>query len=96
MRNPGIASSLSSVPPVWPSARPAIIGTVRPHAAQSGASASEILSPTPPVECLSTAGARSAVQRSRSPESIIATVQVVSSRVVMPRQTIAISSADSW
>jgi hypothetical protein len=54
------------------------------------------LSPTPPVECLSTAGARSAVQRSRSPESIIASVQVVSSRVVMPRQTIAISSADSW
>jgi hypothetical protein len=45
---------------------------------------------------LSTAGAPSASQRSRSPESIIAAVQVVSSRVVSPRQTIAISSADSW
>ncbi len=26
-RNPGIASSLSSVPPVWPSPRPLIMGT---------------------------------------------------------------------
>jgi hypothetical protein len=27
VRKPGIASSLSSVPPVWPSPRPEIIGT---------------------------------------------------------------------
>ena len=52
-RNPGIDSSLSSVPPVWPSPRPDTIGTATPHAATAGASGIEILSPTPPVECLS-------------------------------------------
>ena len=36
VRNPGIDSSLSSVPPVWPSARPEIIGTTTPAAAASG------------------------------------------------------------
>jgi hypothetical protein len=51
-----MASSLSSVPPVWPRPRPEIIGTKPPHAAASGASISETLSPTPPVECLSTTG----------------------------------------
>ena len=54
VRKPGIDSSLSSVPPVWPSARPDIIGTGTPQAATSGARQIEILSPTPPVECLST------------------------------------------
>ena len=53
-RKPGIDSSLSRVPPVWPSARPDIIGTGAPHAAASGARTSEVLSPTPPVLCLST------------------------------------------
>src|SRR5436309_5066610 len=51
---PGIASSLSSVPPVWPRPRPLIIGTVRPPAATMGARIREVLSPMPPVECLST------------------------------------------
>src|SRR5881296_449253 len=32
-RKPGIASSLSSVPPEWPRPRPDIIGTTTPHAA---------------------------------------------------------------
>ena len=32
-RKPGIASSLSSVPPVWPRPRPDTIGTATPHAA---------------------------------------------------------------
>jgi hypothetical protein len=36
-RNPGIDSSLSTVPPVWPSPRPLIIGTATPHAATIGA-----------------------------------------------------------
>ena len=53
-RKPGIASSLSSVPPVWPRPRPLIFANGTPHAATSGASASVTLSPTPPVECLST------------------------------------------
>ena len=54
VRNPGMDSSLSSVPPVCPSPRPLIIGTATPSDATSGASTSETLSPTPPVECLST------------------------------------------
>ncbi len=49
-------SSLSSVPPVWPSPRPDIIGTATPQLATIGASSSETLSPTPPVECLSATG----------------------------------------
>ena len=56
VRKPGIASSLSSVPPVWPRPRPEIIGTATPSEATSGASTSDTLSPTPPVECLSTRG----------------------------------------
>ena len=54
MRKPGMASSLSSVPPVWPRPRPQTIGTGTPHAATSGARQIDTLSPTPPVECLST------------------------------------------
>ncbi len=54
VRNPGMDSSLSSVPPVWPRARPETIGTVTPAAAASGAAIRLVLSPTPPVECLST------------------------------------------
>ena len=42
------------MPPVWPRPRPDIIGTGTPHAAASGASTSDVLSPTPPVLCLST------------------------------------------
>ena len=37
VRKPGMDSSLSSVPPVWPSARPEIMGTITPAAAASGA-----------------------------------------------------------
>ena len=53
-RNPGIDSSLSSVPPVCPSPRPDIFGTMTPQDAASGASAIDTLSPTPPVLCLPT------------------------------------------
>ena len=53
---PGIDSILSSVPPVWPSPRPESWGTAAPQAATSGHSGRLILSPTPPVECLSTVG----------------------------------------
>ena len=41
---------------MWPRPRPEIIGTAPPHAARIGASISETLSPTPPVECLSSTG----------------------------------------
>ena len=53
MRKPEMLSSLSSVPPVCPSPRPLILATGTPQAATSGASTSEVVSPTPPVECLS-------------------------------------------
>ena len=44
-RQPGIDSSLSRVPPVWPRPRPESWGTATPQAATSGASGRVILSP---------------------------------------------------
>ena len=92
-RHPGMASSLSSVPPVWPSPRPESCGTATPHAATSGASGSVILSPTPPVECLSVVGRLSPEKSIRSPEAIIAAVQREISSRSMPLSRIAIASA---
>ena len=51
---PGKLSSLSMVPPVWPSPLPLIFATGMPQAATMGARARDVLSPTPPVLCLST------------------------------------------
>ena len=66
-------SSLSSVPPVWPSPRPEIIGTKPPQAAIAGARIRLTLSPTPPVECLSRMGPGrlSGFQSSTVPERVI-------------------------
>ena len=94
-RHPLIASSLSSVPPVWPRPRPDSCGTAAPHDATSGTRTSETLSPTPPVECLSTIGRVRLLRSRRSPESIIAAVQVTSSHSSMPRMKIAMSNADA-
>src|SRR5258708_2337057 len=47
VRYPGMESSLSSVPPVWPSPRPEIIGTMPPQAATTRASTRLTLSPRP-------------------------------------------------
>ena len=92
-RQPGMDSSLSSVPPVCPRPRPDSCGTRTPHAATSGASGRVILSPTPPVECLSTIG-RPAGQDSRTPELSMASVHLAISAVSMPLQKIAMASAD--
>ena len=74
-RKPGIDSSLSSVPPVWPSPRPLSFANGTPHAATIGPTAIDVLSPTPPVECLSTTLRPSAECRSIvAPVSIIASV----------------------
>ena len=81
------------MPPVWPSPRPDSCGTATPQAATSGASGSVILSPTPPVECLSAVGRPSEERSLRSPESIIACVHTASSSGDMPRKKIAMSSA---
>ena len=93
-RNPAIDSSLSSVPPVCPSPRPDIIGTAAPHAAARGASTSEVLSPTPPVLCLSTFRPASPRRSKRVPEWAIASVSQAVSSSPMPRRTIAISKAE--
>src|SRR5918992_1202706 len=92
-RQPGIDSSLSKVPPVCPSPRPDSCGTAAPHAATVGARGNVILSPTPPVECLSVVGRSSADQSMRSPVRIIASVQAATSRRVIPLSRTAIASA---
>ena len=92
---PGIASSLSRVPPVCPSARPLIMGTASPQAAASGATRKLVLSPTPPVECLSTATLPSRDGSNFSPESRMATVRARVSSTVSPCSHAAISHAAS-
>ena len=79
---------------MWPSPRPDSCGTATPQAATSGASGSVILSPTPPVECLSAVGRDSPEKSIRSPDAIIAAVQRAISRRSMPLSRIAIASAD--
>ena len=93
---PGIASSLSSVPPVCPNPRPDIMGTRRPASASSGASTSETLSPTPPVECLSTAGAPPSPKSRRVPDAIIARVSTCISPWSNPWMNAAMRKADIW
>jgi len=93
VRKPGIASSLSSVPPVWPRPRPETIGTGAPHAATSGARAIETLSPTPPVECLSTFTPGTLDRSSTLPERSIASVSATVSASLIPRKNAAMSSA---
>ena len=53
-----------------------------------------ILSPTPPVECLSAVGRESEEKSIVSPEAIIAAVQRLISRRSMPRSRMAIASED--
>jgi len=93
-RQPGIDSSLSRVPPVWPRPRPDSCGTAAPQLATSGARTSETLSPTPPVECLSTVGAGTALRSSRWPDLTLAAVQARSSPGSMPWKYTAMSRAD--
>ena len=95
-RKPGIDSSLSSVPPVWPSPRPEIIGTYAPAAAASGARIRLVLSPTPPVECLSTRGPGRSERSSTSPVCIIASVRATVSAGVIPLKNTAMVKAEAW
>ena len=73
---PGIDSSLSKVPPVWPKPLPEIIGTHTPKDARSGARIIDTQSPIPPVECLSKTGKPTSHDRVL-PLSRIAKVQLV-------------------
>ena len=96
MRKPGIASSLSSVPPVWPSPRPLILAKGTPQAATTGPSAIEVLSPTPPVECLSTTFRPRADRSMVSPLRTIASVSACVSAGVRPRKYAAMQNAAIW
>ena len=89
-------SSLSSVPPVWPRPRPETIGTVTPQAAATGARIRLVLSPTPPVECLSTLGPGMSERSSTVPVWSIASTRAAVSSAVIPRHTIAMASAAHW
>ena len=79
---------------MWPSPRPESCGTATPNAATSGASGSVILSPTPPVECLSTVGLPSDEKSMRSPEAIMASVSTRIWSRPRPLRRTAIVKAD--
>ena len=87
--HPGMPSSLSIVPPEKLSPRPLIFPTGNPHAAAIGPTVKVVLSPTPPLECLSTTnlplGARPC-RSSVSPLAAIASVNAVASALVIPRK----------
>ena len=80
---------------MWPRPLPDSCGTAAPQAATSGASGSVILSPTPPVECLSTVGTARLDQFILSPLLIIASVQREISRIFIPFNKIAINKAET-
>ena len=61
-----------------------------------GRRAREVLSPTPPVECLSALTPEMDERSSVSPLCIMARVRSSVSRLVIPRQTMAISRAEAW
>ena len=80
---PGIDCILSTVPPVNPNPLPDIFATGTPREAMIGIKINVILSPTPPVECLSTTSPRSD-KSSTSPELAIANVKSVISWSLIP------------
>ena len=93
---PEIDSSLSSVPPVWPKPRPLIFATGTPIDATRGPKIKDVLSPTPPVECLSTLTPSIADKSTTSPLLTIAWVNAKRSAFVISLKTIAINKADIW
>ena len=94
--NPSIDSNLSSVPPVCPSPRPDIFATFNPQAATSGPNAIDVLSPTPPVECLSAFIPSIEDKSITSPLFIIALAKYEVSLSFIPFKTIAISNELIW
>ncbi len=81
---------------MWPSARPDIIGTTTPAAAARGATTRLVLSPTPPVECLSTLTPGMAERSAVWPDRNMQSVSGLSSRSVMPEKKTAMRNADIW
>ena len=82
----GIDSSLSSVPPVCPRPRPLIFANGTPQAATIGPSTIDVLSPTPPVECLSTTLRPSGERSTVSPLCTMASVSACVSAWLRPRK----------
>ena len=74
-RKDGMDSSLSMVPPVSPRPLPDILAILQPAAAAIGATISVVLSPTPPVECLSADKSPKADKSSASPDFAISSVK---------------------
>jgi len=62
------------------------MGTATPQLATIGASSSDTLSPTPPVECLSATATGTPSNARWSPEAIIASVSAASSCGSRPRK----------
>ena len=92
--NPGMDSSLSTVPPVWPRPLPDIFAILQPRLAITGAITRLVLSPTPPVLCLSTVNSPNSERSIISPECIIASVSTAVSSSSIPEKYIAIKSAE--
>ncbi len=72
------------------------MGTFTPQAAAKGAAIKVTLSPTPPVECLSTFTPSIPLRSSTSPLAIMACVSASVSARLMPRMHTAISQAAIW
>ena len=94
--NPLNDSSLSIVPPVWPSPLPLIFATGTPHEATIGAKSIVVVSPTPPVECLSTLIPWILSRFKVSPEWTIDIVKSAVSLLFILLKKIDISKADAW
>ena len=84
---------MSTVPPVKPKPLPDIFATGIPSAAIIGSKTIDTLSPTPPVECLSTVISSNSDKSKISPEFAIANVKLYNSSSVIPLIYIAITSA---
>ena len=75
---------MSAVPPVKPSPLPDIFATGIPSDAIIGIRIIVILSPTPPLECLSTMQSDISLKSNVSPELAIASVRFLVSSSVIP------------
>ena len=92
--SPGIASSLSAVPPVCARPRSAIEATRTPRAAASGAATIGVVSPTPPVVPTSPVGPKRPSSR-RSPEPTRARSSASAWSSARPRTHASMHQADS-
>ena len=72
------------------------MATGTPSDATMGASTSVVLSPTPPVECLSTLTPLMAERSTVSPEWAMSMVSIAVSWAFMPSKKMAMSRADAW